>query len=52
MQICSGDMATVIGVFEEQYKKGLPLTVVKPGSQSRKFTHIYDTVKFCYYDWK
>ena len=52
MQICSGDMATVIGVFEEQYKKGLPLTVVKPGSQSRKFTHIYDTVKICYYAWK
>ena len=52
MQICSGDMATVIGIFEGQYKKGLPLTVVRPGSQSRKFTHIYDTVKICYYAWK
>ncbi len=52
MQICSGDMATVIGIFENQYKKGLPLTVVSPGSQSRKFTHIYDTVKICYYAWK
>ena len=52
MQICTGDMATVIGIFEAQYKKGLPLTVVRPGSQSRKFTHIYDTVKICYYAWK
>ncbi len=52
MQIRYGDMATVIGIFEAQYKKGLPLTVVRPGSQSRKFTHIYDTVKICYYAWK
>ena len=41
-------MATVIGIFENQYKKGLPLTVVKPGNQSRRFTHISDTVKVCY----
>ena len=40
-------MATVIGIFETQYKKGLPLTVVKPGSQTRRFTHINDTVKVC-----
>ncbi len=52
MQICSGDMATVIGIFESQYKKSLPLTVVRPGTQSRRFTHIYDTVKICYYAWK
>ena len=51
-QICSGDMATVIGIFEEQYKKGLPLTVVKPGSQSRRFTHIFDTINVCFYAWK
>ena len=51
-QISSGDMATVIGIFESQYKKGLPLTVVRPGSQTRRFTHITDTVEICYYAWK
>ncbi len=51
-QICKGSMATVIGIFEDQYKKGLPLTVVKPGSQSRRFTHISDTVRVCYEAWK
>ena len=45
-------MATVIGIFENQFKKKLPLTVVKPGSQSRKFTHINDTIKVCYEAWK
>ena len=44
-------MATVIGIFENQYKEK-PLTVVKPGSQSRKFTHINDTIKVCYEAWK
>ncbi len=48
-QIRSGDMATVIGIFEEQYKKNKPLTVVKPGNQSRRFTHVYDTVNVCLY---
>jgi UDP-glucose 4-epimerase len=43
-----GDMATVIGIFENQYKNKNPLTVVKPGTQSRRFTHIYDTVQICY----
>ncbi len=47
-QIKSGSMATVIGIFEDQYKKGKPLTVVKPGTQSRRFTHVYDTVDACY----
>jgi UDP-glucose 4-epimerase len=47
-----GAMATVIGIFERQYKKKIPLTVVRPGTQSRKFTHIDDTVKGCYYAWK
>ena len=51
-QICIGEMATVIGIFEDQYKRGLPLTVVKPGSQTRRFTHIHDTVKVCYKSWK
>ena len=51
-QIKTGKMATVIGIFEEQYKKKLPLTVVRPGLQSRRFTHIDDTVSACYYAWK
>jgi UDP-glucose 4-epimerase len=45
-------MATVIGIFEDQYKKKLPLPVVKPGSQSRRFTHINDTIKACFFAWK
>jgi len=51
-QICSGEMATVIGIFERLYKKKLPLTVVKPGSQTRRFTHINDTIEVCYEAWK
>jgi UDP-glucose 4-epimerase len=51
-QICKGDMATVIGIFEDHYKKNKPLPIVKPGTQSRRFTHIEDTVKVCYSAWK
>jgi len=51
-QIKTGDMATVIGIFEDCYLKNKPLTVVRPGSQSRRFTHIYDTVKICFLAWK
>jgi len=47
-QIKTGDMATVIGIFENQYLNKKPLTVVKPGTQTRRFTHINDTVKICY----
>ena len=51
-QIKNGPMATVIGIFEDLYKKGKPLTVVKPGIQTRRFTHISDTVEVCYEAWK
>ena len=51
-QICKGDMATVIGIFEDQFINSRPLTVVRPGNQSRRFTHIDDTTKACYYAWK
>ena len=51
-QICKGDMATVIGIFEEHYKKKKPLPVVRPGSQSRRFTHIQDTIEVCFKAWK
>ena len=51
-QISKGNMATVIGIFEESYKKNKALPVVKPGTQSRRFTHIDDTVNVCYIAWK
>ena len=51
-QIKSGNMATVIGIFEEQFKNKKPLTVVSPGSQSRRFTHVDDTIKTCFYAWR
>ena len=51
-QICEGDMATVIGIFEKQYKEKKPLTIVKPGTQTRRFTHIYDTINVCIEAWK
>jgi UDP-glucose 4-epimerase len=51
-QISSGKMATVIGIFEEHFKKKKPLPVVKPGNQTRRFTHIHDTVEICYLAWK
>ena len=51
-QIKIGDMATVVGIFEDQYKKNKPLTVVKPGTQKRRFTHIDDTINVCIKAWK
>ena len=51
-QIGSGSMATVIGIFEDKFLKKQPLPVVRPGSQSRRFTHIYDTIQICYHAWK
>ena len=51
-QIQNGSMATVIGIFENQFRKKIPLTVVKPGSQSRRFTHVFDTIETCFYAWK
>ena len=51
-QISIGQMATVIGIFEHHYKLKRPLPVVKPGTQSRRFTHINDTVEICYKAWK
>jgi len=51
-QICKGQMATVIGIFEDHYKRNKPLPIVKPGTQTRRFTHINDTVNVCYLAWK
>ena len=51
-QISKGDMATVIGIFENQYQRNLTLTIVNPGTQTRKFTHVKDTINTCIMAWK
>ncbi len=51
-QITKSPMSAVIGIFENQYMNNRPLTVVRPGSQKRDFTHIDDIVKGCYLAWK
>ena len=51
-QICKGDMATVVGIFEDYFKKKKKLPVVRPGTQVRRFTHVYDTIKACIFAWK
>jgi len=51
-QICKGDMATVVGIFENYFIKKKPLPVVRPGSQRRRFTHIKDTINACLVAWK
>jgi len=51
-QICKGDMATVVGIFEDHFKRGKKLPVVMPGTQIRRFTHVYDTIKACVFAWK
>ena len=50
-QISKGDMATVVGIFEEHFKNKKPFPVVRPGSQTRKFTHVKDTVNACIFAW-
>jgi UDP-glucose 4-epimerase len=51
-QICKGDMATVVGIFEDCFKLGKKLPVVRPGTQERRFTHVFDTVKACIFAWR
>ena len=51
-QISKGKMSTVIGIFENYYKQGKPLPLVKPGTQTRRFTHIFDTIEICFLAWK
>ena len=51
-QICKGDMATVVGIFEDCFRLGKKLPVVRPGTQQRRFTHVFDTVKACIFSWK
>ena len=51
-QILNSPMSAVIGIFEQQYKKKIPLTIVKPGTQRRDFTHIDDIIRGCVLAWK
>ena len=51
-QICKGDMATVVGIFEDHFLRRKKLPVVKPGTQARRFTNVFDTVKACIFAWK
>ena len=51
-QIRSGPMATVIGIFEKKFENNKRMPVVSPGTQSRRFTHVLDTVQICYEAWK
>lgn len=51
-QIKNSKMSAVIGIFEDQYSKKRPLTIVKPGTQKRDFTHINDIVHGCLLAWK
>ncbi len=43
-QLEDGDYATVLGIFEKQYREGRPLTITGDGEQRRDFTHIEDIV--------
>ncbi len=51
-KFAKGDMATVVGIFENHFKNRKPLPVVRPGSQTRRFTHVKDTVNACILAWK
>ena len=51
-QICKGEMATVVGIFEDHFRNKKKLPVVRPGTQVRRFTHVYDTVKACIFAWR
>ena len=43
-QIKNGKMSALIAIFEKQYKNKKPLTIVKPGTQLRDYTHIDDII--------
>ena len=38
------DTGTLVGIFAEKMRRGEKLTVRKPGTQKRNFTHVYDIV--------
>lgn len=44
-EIATGNYSTVVAKFLHRYAHGLPLQVVRPGTQERNFTHIDDVVE-------
>ena len=42
--IRTGDYATVVGIFENQYVENEPITITSDGTQRRDFTHVDDIV--------
>ncbi|KKT16985.1 MAG: Nucleotide sugar epimerase [Parcubacteria group bacterium GW2011_GWB1_43_6] len=45
-EILEGAYATVIGIFRQQLKQGLPMTIVADGGEkTRDFTHVRDVVR-------
>jgi UDP-glucose 4-epimerase len=51
-QITDSKMSAVVSIFCKQYLNKKPLTVVLPGTQTRRFTHVKDTIEGCYMAWK
>ena len=51
-QIKNSKMSAVISIFLDQYLHNKKITIVSPGTQSRRFTHVKDTVQACYMAWK
>lgn len=43
-EVLDGDWAAVIGIWRQQVRDGLPLTIVGDGEQRRDFTHVIDIV--------
>jgi len=43
-EISTGKYATLIAIFREKMRNNEPLTIVKPGTQKRNFTHIDDII--------
>ena len=49
---CNDGWETVISIFEKLKRKGLPLSIVSPGTQRRNYTHVEDTVEGLIAAWK
>jgi len=49
---CGDGWETVISIFEKQRAENKPLTIVEPGTQTRNYTHVEDTVEGLIAAWK